>query len=169
MSSAAHDPDCQGYSSFDQFITADFGICRNCFARTHEIVAEYDPTRMKKSLRGTLKNDVVPTTDALPDYIPDMPAASCRRTMCGECGSNRRTILKRPVRKSTALSYARNLTERVAEIDALSLDSPDALVNEVERLKSDGTYSSDGNYLFDRAFNAVVSQLPAGKNGGGPA
>lgn len=145
-----------GYSPFDHFITGDWTICRNCFVRTHEVLAEYDPDQMKQSLRGVLTADVTRTDTASTDYIPDLPAADCQRTMCGECGSDRKTILKRPVRKSTAIRYAENLSQRVEEIPSLSFIEDGALVAEVERLKTDGDHSSDGNGLFDQAFRTTV-------------
>ena len=149
--------DRDSYSLFDHKITNDDGVCRNCFARVYHI-REYDQSRLPKSLRGVVTNDVERTTSAMTDFPPGY-RTSQRRTICGGCGSDRWTILKRPVKKSTARIYAQNLTERVEEHPELSIEDDDALIEEVVRLKVDGSYNRGNNYLYDRAFNSVVSVI----------
>lgn len=148
--------DSDGYSLFDREITQDWSVCNNCFARTHIVHAEYDPAELPQSLRRVVTSDIERTTSATTDYLPNLVAADCRRTMCGECGSDRRTILKRPVSEGMALSFAQNLTERVIENPELSIEDDGDLVDEVERLKAKREYQRDNNYLYDRAFNNVV-------------
>lgn len=150
------DSDRDEFSLFNHHIENSFEICRNCFARTHIVHETFAPQDLPKSLRGVVKADIERTTDAMTDYHPSLPAANCRRTMCGSCGSDRNLVLKRPVKTSTALSYAQNLTERVYESKELSLDDDDSLIEEVERLKTEGNHNRDNNYLFSKAFNNVV-------------
>ena len=160
MSSSSSHSDSDSYSLFDHKITGDSGICNNCFTRTHITHAEYDPADLPKSLRGVVTADIERTTDAMTDYHPSLVAADCQRTGCRECGSSdRRMTLKRPVSKGMALSFAQNLTERIEEHPGLSIEDSETLVDEVVRLKEDGTFERSNNYLYGQAFNSVVSVI----------
>lgn len=160
MSSKSSHADSDSYSLFDHKITGDWTICNNCFTRTHIVHAEYEPDELPQSLRGVVTSDVERTTDAVTDYHPSMVAADCQRTGCGKCGSSdRRMTLKRPVSKGMALSFAQNLTERVEEHPGLSIEDEHILVDEVQRLKEDGTFERTNNYLYGQAFNSVVSVI----------
>lgn len=151
-----YDGDENRCSLFDYYITNSFEICNNCFSRiylTHEV---YDQTELRQSLRGVITNDIERTNSAMTDYNPADPPANCRKTICGECGGDRRIILKRPVKKETSEEYAQNLTERVEEIEGLSLDEEDSLIEEILRLKINGDHDRHSNYLYAIAFYNTV-------------
>lgn len=104
-------------SVFNEYILQDRYICDNCFTKTHEIITDYDPTNLKKSLRGILDASVE-RTNAETIHHWSYAISEGVSTVCSECGGQEAVEWRvDDLSKQSRIGKTRSLFRRLTEIE----------------------------------------------------
>lgn len=173
--SKTHQPsESNGWSPFNDYVEQRPGVCDQCFSKTHEKIKNYDPTEMKKSLRGVLTEEVEKTEYADGDYKQHSGRGTLhgyssgfgtkKSTFCKNCGSDRSMTLGGDLPEKMVDDMRKKAYQRVDETDGLYIDK-EKMVNEEERLRNDSEENGDDHRrIFRLAVDNTVlvdhSELP---------
>jgi len=142
-------------SIFNHRIYENENICDNCYTKTHDLLRNYDPANLPKSLRGVL-NSHVDRVEAETVYYQSYSVSEGIATICSQCKSEGQWNWRvKQLQKSQRVRAIRNLYKRLQEEGDIQVEYSDLYEATKDRALDPTNQRKPVTEIFRKAVDEV--------------